>query len=140
MNPQRRRQVDELYGAALEREPGERDAFLAEACKRDEELRREVGGLAGGGGRGVWCAGDGLATAHQAAILHRDIKPANILVAKNGYAKLADFGLAKIEERISPSDATLTVGEEATRPGMILGTVAYMSPEQASGRGVDARS
>src|SRR5207245_1088129 len=83
---------------------------------------------------------DGLAAAHQAGILHRDIKPANILVARNGYAKLADFGLAKLEERIGPSDPTRTLTENPTRPGMIRGTVPYMSPEQASGRALDARS
>jgi eukaryotic-like serine/threonine-protein kinase len=81
---------------------------------------------------------DGLATAHAAGILHRDIKPDNILVAKNGYAKLSDFGLAKLEERAGPDDNTQTL--EGTRPGMILGTFAYMSPEQASGKTTDARS
>ncbi len=82
---------------------------------------------------------DGLAAAHQAGLLHRDIKPANILVAKNGYAKLADFGLAKLEER-SEGDQTQTLTEKRTRPGMVMGTIAYMSPEQAAGKTLDARS
>jgi serine/threonine protein kinase len=83
---------------------------------------------------------DGLAAAHAAGILHRDIKPASILVAKNGYAKLADFGLAKLEERIGESDPAKNLIEEPTRPGMIRGTIPYMSPEQASGLPLDARS
>jgi serine/threonine protein kinase len=83
---------------------------------------------------------DGLATAHAGGILHRDIKPQNILVAKNGYAKLADFGLAKLEQPSPPEEAAETVTEGNTRPGAIVGTVVYMSPEQASGRTLDARS
>lgn len=83
---------------------------------------------------------DGLATAHAAGILHRDIKPDNILITKTGYAKLADFGLAKLVEDPSPQEATRTITEGHTRPGMVVGTIAYMSPEQASGKPLDARS
>jgi eukaryotic-like serine/threonine-protein kinase len=80
---------------------------------------------------------DGLASAHDAAILHRDIKPENVLVSRNGYAKLADFGLAKVYERVAP-DATGMM--TATRAGVIVGTAAYMSPEQAAGHALDSRS
>jgi serine/threonine protein kinase len=82
---------------------------------------------------------DGLAAAHEAKITHRDIKPANILIAKNGYAKLADFGLAKLLENADAS-ATRTIADGRTRPGSVIGTIAYMSPEQATGQSLDGRS
>ena len=82
---------------------------------------------------------DGLAVAHAAGILHRDIKPENILISQSGYAKLADFGLAKLAEG-PDTDLSRTLTEGRTRPGVVIGTIPYMSPEQAAGKPVDARS
>ncbi len=82
---------------------------------------------------------DGLSAAHDAGILHRDIKPANILVAKNGYAKLGDFGLARLAAT-TPHDGTGQFREDVTGPGHVMGTIEYLSPEQAQGTSVDCRS
>jgi eukaryotic-like serine/threonine-protein kinase len=83
--------------------------------------------------------GDGLAKAHEAGIVHRDLKPENVMVSKDGFAKVLDFGLAK---SMTPAlaDASVLSTLAHTGEGTILGTVGYMSPEQASGKTVDFRS
>jgi serine/threonine protein kinase/Tol biopolymer transport system component len=83
---------------------------------------------------------DALATAHDSGIIHRDIKPENILVTRSGYAKLADFGLARAFGAATGGTLDDTVTQTATRSGVVVGTVAYMSPEQAYGRPLDQRS
>ena len=85
----------------------------------------------------AWQVANGLAAAHAKGVTHRDLKPDNIFITKDGRAKILDFGLAKVESGTRDLDSTGTV---ATTPGMVMGTVGYLSPEQARGNLADHRS
>ncbi|MCM3877305.1 MAG: serine/threonine-protein kinase [Thermoanaerobaculia bacterium] len=84
---------------------------------------------------------EGLAKAHASGIVHRDLKPENVMVSRDGYVKILDFGLAKLMEPESGElSASPTLARPETHPGTVLGTVGYMSPEQASGQPLDFHS
>ena len=109
---------------------------LREKIKDDEELPKLL--------RALQHVADGLAKAHDAGIVHRDLKPDNIMITSDGHAKILDFGLAKL---IEPTMSGTSSSEEPTilqhsTPGLILGTLGYMSPEQAQGKSkeIDHRS
>src|SRR5512135_93316 len=84
---------------------------------------------------------EGLAKAHGAGIVHRDLKPENLMVSRDGYVKILDFGLAKLTEPVSQDESIAPTAIAApTEPGTVMGTAGYMSPEQASGQPVAFRS
>jgi serine/threonine protein kinase/TolB-like protein len=124
----------------------EGEIFLAMELVRGRTLREEIRDRALPTPRLVSLASqiaDGLSAAHSANVIHRDLKPENVMVDPEGRARILDFGLAKLLDDGPLQDNNATTAATmagVTRDGRILGTVAYMSPEQARGRTVDARS
>ncbi len=115
--------MEYVSGKTLDRFIGHRGLTLKQAVKYAVEIA------------------DGLAAAHAAGIVHRDIKPSNIMVSEQHRVKILDFGLAKQTEQAETSqDASIAAEAPLTNPGLVFGTAAYMSPEQAEGKRVDARS
>ena len=110
-----------------------------------ETLRERLGGTALPVRKAVEYAlqmANGLAAAHEKGIVHRDLKPENIFLTRDGRLKILDFGLAKLidPQPVHANQSTLQTADPGTQPGLVLGTVGYMSPEQVRGRATDHRS
>jgi len=118
--------------------------FIAMQLLQGHTLRERIGGKPVPLGQLLdWALqiSDALQAAHTKGIVHRDIKPDNIFITESGQAKILDFGLAKLTAaELSSSEVTLSTGDSLTRTGAAIGTVAYMSPEQARGEQLDVRT
>src|SRR5215831_8131843 len=120
-------------------------SYIAMELVKGESLRAELVGGDALPVRQVLQIGtqiaEGLAKAHAAGIVHRDLKPENVMLTEDGHVKILDFGLAKLtQSEESGAQATMAPTAGATQEGIVLGTVGYMSPEQAAGRPLDFRS
>src|SRR3712207_1591622 len=120
--------------------------YLATEFVEGETLRQKIAARALQLGQALDLAiqiGEGLAKAHEAGLVHRDLKPENLMVTRDGYAKILDFGIAKLVPRrgraAAADSAQKTLTRVQTQSGAIMGTVNYMSPEQLLGRRVDLR-
>ncbi|MFN8177682.1 MAG: protein kinase [bacterium] len=122
-----------LHFIAMELVSGE--TLAAKIHEQKTELKTLLGWLAQ--------AAEGVSKAHAAGIVHRDLKPGNIMISQDGYAKVLDFGLAKLMDRPVAESALASASTQTAEPtseGVVLGTVGYMAPEQVQGRDVDQRS
>jgi serine/threonine protein kinase len=119
--------------------------YIVSELLEGETLRSRLAGGAFSPRRAIGHAlqiAQGLAAAHERGIVHRDLKPENVFVTADGRVKILDFGLAKLTQPETPGDAqtSLPTLSPGTEPGMVLGTLGYMSPEQVRGKPADARS